>query len=52
MKRFGVFGLVWEVEIQSRTDSEDGLTGMERLTGDTPDISDWINFELYDQGAN
>ena len=24
-------------------------TGLERLTGDTPDISEWLDFDIYDQ---
>ena len=42
------FGLVWECEIYSRTAAKHGRTGLERLTGDTVDISEWIEFEFYD----
>lgn len=43
------FGLVWECEIYSRiANKESGRTGLERLTGDSVDISDWIDFEFYD----
>ena len=42
------FGLVWECEIYSRTANKDGRPGLERITGDTVDISEWIEFEFYD----
>jgi hypothetical protein len=42
------FGIVWECEIYSRTANKEGRTGIERVTGDTADISDWIEFEFYD----
>ena len=42
------FGIVWEAEIYSRTAGNDGRTAMERITGDTPDISEWLEFEFYD----
>lgn len=38
----------WEAQIYSRTAGTDGKTGIERLTGETPDISDWLDFEFYD----
>ena len=43
------YGLVWESEILSRM-CRNGTTcsGMERITGDTPDISEWLEFEFYD----
>ena len=47
-KRCWDFGLVWEAEIYCRIAGTDGRTGLERLTGDTPDISEWIDFEFYD----
>ena len=47
-KRCWDFGLVWETEIYSRTAGKDGRTAMERITGDTPDISEWLEFEFYD----
>ena len=25
-----------------------GRTGVERISGNTPDISEWIDFEMYD----
>ena len=39
-----VFGLVSEAEIYYYTYGAYGRTGMERLTGDTPDLSDWTAF--------
>ena len=43
------YGLKWESEIMSRT-ARGPLerTGVERITGNTPDISEWIDFEMYD----
>ena len=42
-------GLVWEAEIMSRMASGvEKRTAMERLTGDTNDISEWTDFEFYD----
>ena len=43
------YGLVYESEIMSRTArGSDKRTGMERITGDTPDISEWVDFDFYD----
>ena len=42
------YGMVWEAQIYSRTANKDGKVGLERLTGDSIDISDWIDFEFYD----
>lgn len=43
------YGLVYEAEILSRLSrGPDGRTGLERLTGDTPDISEWMDFGFYD----
>lgn len=47
-KRLWDFGMVLEAEIYSRTSGKDGRTSMDRLTGDTNDISEWIEFEFYD----
>ena len=38
-KRVWDFGIVLEAETSSRMDGKDGQTPMERLTGDTIDIS-------------
>ena len=50
-KRLWDFGLVWQAEVLSRTArrSGDGRTGLERITGDTPDISEWTDFSFYDR---
>jgi hypothetical protein len=43
------YGLVYESEIMSRTArGPEGRTGVERLTGDSVDISEWLDFEFYD----
>ena len=43
------YGLVYESEILSRTSrGNDGRTGYEELTGKTPDISEWLDFQFYD----
>ena len=42
------FELVREVYIYSHSSGTDGRTGMEILTGDTSEISDWTDFEFYD----
>ncbi|MHA7927589.1 MAG: Ty1/Copia family ribonuclease HI, partial [Marinobacter sp.] len=45
------YALVYESEILSRMSRGDSLedrTGYERLTGRTPDISEWLDFEFYD----
>ena len=42
--------LVWCAEIHSRTyNHKTQRTGLERLTGDTPDISEWLDFDIYNQ---
>ena len=41
---------MWCAEIHSRTyNHKTQRTGLDRLTGDTPDISDWLDFDIYDQ---
>ena len=30
------------------TSGRDGRTGIERITGETPDISEWLDFDIYD----
>ena len=43
------YGLVYEAEIMSRTcRSDDDRCGFEILTGETPDISEWLDFSFYD----
>ena len=48
-RRLWDYGLIYESEIMSRTaKGDDKRTGLERVTGDTPDISEWLDFEFYD----
>ena len=42
------YHIVWEAQIYSRTVRRDHNTPLEALTGDTIDISEWIEFEFYD----
>lgn len=43
------YGLVYEAEIMSRTcRHDDDRCGLEILTGETPDISEWLDFSFYD----
>ena len=50
-KRLWDFALVWEAEIMSQTSRQhaDERTGVERITGDTPDISEWTDFAFFDR---
>ena len=47
-KRVWDFVMVWEAEIYSHTAGKDGGLSLERLTGDTIDISEWLEFDFYD----
>ena len=48
-RRLWDYGLVYEAEILSRmAKGPDGRTGIEQVTGDTPDISEWLDFDFYD----
>jgi hypothetical protein len=43
------YGLVYEGELLSMiSHGEDGRSGHEEVTGNTPDISEWLDFEFYD----
>ena len=43
------FGLVYKAKIMSRMAcGSDNCTGYEEVTGQTPDISKWLDFEFYD----
>lgn len=42
------FAFVWICQIYSRMATKSGRSGMEIITGDTPDISEWIDFTFYD----
>ena len=42
------FALVYDAEILSRTVTKPGeRTGYEKMTSDTPDISEWVDFHFY-----
>ena len=44
------YALVWCAKVYSCTyNAKSQRTGLERLTGDTPDISEWLDFDIYDQ---
>jgi hypothetical protein len=48
-KRLWDYGIIYEAEILSRiARGPDGRTGIERVTGETPDISEWLDFGFYD----
>ena len=47
-KRLWDYDLVYEAQIISRTAVKYGITTLEKVTGDTPDISEWVDFEFYD----
>jgi hypothetical protein len=43
------YGLVYEGELLSMMSrGKDGRSGHEEVTGNTPDISEWLDFEFYD----
>jgi hypothetical protein len=43
------YGLVYEGELLTRLSrGDDGRSGYEQVTGETPDISEWLDFEFYD----
>jgi hypothetical protein len=43
------YGLVYEGELLTRTScGNDGRSGYEQVTGKTPNISEWLDFEFYD----
>jgi hypothetical protein len=51
-KRLWDYGIVWVCEIMSMTANSvfslDGRTPMEQITGETPDISEYLDFSFYD----
>ena len=48
-KRLWDYGLIYESEVMSRmARGKDRQTGYEEVTGETPDISEWLDFEFYD----
>ena len=49
-KRLWDFGLVYEAQILSMiARGKDGIPGLEKLTGDTCDITEWLDFGFYDR---
>ena len=51
-KRLWDYGIVWACEIMCLTSnasfSLEGCTPMEQITGETPDISEYLDFGFYD----
>ena len=48
-KRVWDFGIVWEGRILSQLcQNGTAVSRIERIMGDTPDISEWLGFEFYD----
>jgi hypothetical protein len=51
-KRLWDYGIVWVCEIMSLTSNSsfnlDGRTPIEQITGETPDISEYLDFSFYD----
>ena len=48
-KRLWDYGLIYESELLSRTSrGTTGRTGFEEVTGDTPNIAEWLDFSFYD----
>lgn len=51
-KRLWDYGIVWACEIMSLTSNSsfalDGRTPMEQITGETPDISEYLDFGFFD----
>ena len=44
------YGLVYEAELLSRmARSNQERSGLEELTGETPDIAEWLDFEFYER---
>ena len=49
-RRLWDYALIWCAQIMSRTfNNRLGRTGIEAVTGDTPDISEWTDFDIYDR---
>jgi hypothetical protein len=49
-RRLWDFGLMYEAGILNRIPKgNSGRTGLEIVTGETPDISEWVDFEFYDR---
>ena len=49
-RRLWDYLLIWTAEVISRTwNPKFERTGIEEITGETPDISEWIEFDFYDR---
>jgi hypothetical protein len=49
-RRLWDYGLIYEAGILNRIPrGNSGRTGLEIVTGETPDISEWVDFEFYDR---
>lgn len=52
-RRLWDYGIKWVCEIMQRTSSDagnlKGRTSLEQITGDTPDISEYLDFRFYDR---
>ena len=46
-KNCWIFGLIWEDDIYYQTLQKGGTKGMEHITVDTIDISEWTYFGYY-----
>ena len=48
-KRLWGFGLLlWEEVLSMAAQGADGRTGHKQVTGETPDILDWLDFSFFD----
>ena len=47
-KRLLGYGLVYEYQIISIMTGKHSRAPLKKVTGDTPDISEWVDFDLYD----
>jgi len=48
-KRLWDYGLIWASEINNQTArGPEARTPLEAITGNTPDISEWLDFNFYD----
>jgi hypothetical protein len=50
-RRLWDYGLIYEAMILNRIlpRGNNNRTGLEMVTGETPDISEWVDFEFYDR---
>ena len=47
-RRLWDYGMRYEAELLARIAGADGRTPLEKVTGDTPDISEYLDFDFYD----